>query len=87
MNDVSTSTGIGYGVRYWNTNYNDAKYVGYMYGGMNEEESSSRANAVSNETDSNVKTRLDTWYKTNIIEVGGPATGPGYGGDMQVYID
>ncbi len=85
----------------WNTtNYNDAKYVGYMYGGANGVASTSRAEAVLNATPTNIKTELDNWYYTNISgkpfesqvannlfcndrqlesEVGGTATGPGYG--------
>ncbi|MDD2208479.1 MAG: hypothetical protein PHU45_03910, partial [Bacilli bacterium] len=82
-----------------------AKYVGYMYGGLEGEASTQRNGLTSdaasyNETSSTIKGILDTWYKTNIFdqglgsqvvdnlfcndrqlqsEVGGDATGPGYG--------
>ena len=48
----------------WNlNNYNDAKYVGYMYGGANGVESTSKAQAQTNETNSNIKNVLDAWYE------------------------
>lgn len=51
----------------WNdTNFNDPKYVGYMYGGLNGEVSTSREEAVLNETNNNAKTVLENWYETNI---------------------
>ncbi len=54
----------------WNTNVDDAKYVGYMYGGVNGEVSTSKEQAQANETSSNIKTQLDTWYKENIVDTG-----------------
>ena len=98
INSTGTSTQIKTAA--FNTNNNDAKYVGYMYGGPNGTTSTSRAQAVTNETSSNVKTELESWYTTYIeikgyssyisdtlfcndrrlqSEVGGSATGPGYG--------
>ncbi len=84
----------------FNTQYNNAKYIGYMYGIA----SSSRAQAVTNETNSTIKSNLDTWYTSklssqasNIVdtiycndrqlrsEVGGPATGAGFGYDETYY--
>ncbi len=52
----------------WNSNYNDAKYVGWMFGGANGSASTSREQAQRNETDSPIKTKVDEWYKTNIID-------------------
>ena len=96
----------------WNTtNYNDNKYVGFMYGGANGVASDCRGPipesgcivpATKNETNSNAKAQLDLWYQNNILtqgksitnkisdaffcndrrlrsEVGGPATGTGFG--------
>ncbi len=55
----------------WNTtNNNDAKYVGYMYGGANGEPSTNKEQAQANETSSNIKTQLETWYKENIVDTG-----------------
>ncbi len=54
----------------WNTNYNDAKYVGYMYGGANGSASTSKEGAQTNETNTNIKTQLENWYKTNIADKG-----------------
>ncbi len=54
----------------WNTNSDDVKYVGYMYGGANGEPSTSKEQAQTNETNSNIKTQLDNWYKENILDTG-----------------
>ena len=62
-NDLYNSSGK---TEYNETNYDDAKYVGYMYGGVNGEASTSREGATTNETSTNIKTYLDEWYKTNI---------------------
>ncbi len=82
----------------FDTNYYDAKYVGYMYGGAPGVTSISRAQATTNETSSTIKINLDTWYTSKLSsyasniadtiycnnrqlrsEVGGPATGTGFG--------
>ncbi|MDD4734329.1 MAG: hypothetical protein PHU05_05765, partial [Bacilli bacterium] len=99
INSIGESTQIG--ISAFNTNNNDAKYVGYMYGGIEGEASTSRAQATTNTTNSTIKTQLDNWYVTNIYnteyenyisdtlfcndrqlesEVGGAATGTGFGG-------
>ncbi len=55
----------------WNTtNYNDAKYVGYMYGGANGVASTSKNGAQLNETNANIKSQLENWYKSNIADKG-----------------
>ncbi len=55
----------------WNTsNSNDAKYVGYMYGGANGSASTSKEVAQTNETNTNIKIQLENWYKTNIADKG-----------------
>ena len=54
----------------WNSNYNDAKYVGWMFGGANGSASTSREQAQRNETDSPIKTKVDEWYKKNIVDTG-----------------
>ena len=54
-------------LRPWNENYNnDAKYVGYMYGGTNGVASESREEAIRNETSSKLKSKLEEWYHDNI---------------------
>lgn len=50
----------------WNTLQNDAKYVGYMFGGTQGEASTSYEQATKNETDSDMKKALDNWYELNI---------------------
>ena len=42
----------------FNANYNNAKYVGYMYG--------SSIDDTSNTDDSTIKATIDNWYKTNM---------------------
>ncbi|MDD2504866.1 MAG: hypothetical protein PHF21_01170 [Bacilli bacterium] len=69
MNDTGSNTQIKTAA--WNTNWNDAKYLGYMYGGANGVASTVRhgttsAAATYNETKSNIKTELDNWYASNI---------------------
>ncbi len=54
----------------WNVKYNDAKYVGWMYGGTEGSVSTSREEAQRNETDSPIKTKVDEWYKKNIVDTG-----------------
>ncbi len=54
----------------WNPNERDAKYVGWMFGGENGSASTSKEEAQRNETDSPIKTKVDEWYKTNIVDTG-----------------
>ena len=44
----------------------DAKYLGYMFGGANGVASTSREEALRNETSSDIKVVLENWYKNNI---------------------
>ncbi len=48
----------------------DVKYIGWMYGGQLGEVSTSKEEAQKNETDSWIKTKVDEWYKTNIVDTG-----------------
>ncbi len=52
----------------WNDFQDDAKYMGYMFGGENRVASTQREEAVRNETDSSIKRVIDDWYKTNIVD-------------------
>ncbi len=54
----------------WNTQYNDAKYVGYMFGGAQGEASTSKEGAQANDTNSEVKMAVENWYKENIVDTG-----------------
>jgi len=54
----------------WNSNEDDAKYVGWMFGGANGSVSTSKEQAQRNETDSTIKTEVDKWYKKNIVDTG-----------------
>ncbi len=54
----------------YNANYNDAKYVGWMYGPAGTEASISKEEAQTNTASSDIKKVVDSWYKTNIVDAG-----------------
>ena len=54
----------------YNSNYNDNKYVGWMYGPAGTTASTSKAQAQTNTADSTIKGVVDAWYKTNIEDAG-----------------
>jgi len=54
----------------WNSKSNDAKHVGWMFGGADGSASTSKELAQRNETDSQIKIVVDNWYKTNIVDTG-----------------
>ncbi|MDD2409350.1 MAG: DUF6273 domain-containing protein [Bacilli bacterium] len=47
----------------YNLNYDDNKYVGYMYGELSD----NRENSVKNEIESVIKKALGSWYETNLL--------------------
>ena len=53
------------GTSAFNSSYNDNAHVGYMYGATG---ASMYAAAHANTNDSTIKTYIDNWYKTNILE-------------------
>ncbi len=55
------------GISPYNTPSNDNAYVGYMYGAT---DSNSYEATHANTNDSSIKTYLDNWYKTNIVDKG-----------------
>ena len=61
VNDMNIGTSA------FNSSYNDNTYVGYMYGTAG---ASTYANTHSNTTNSTIKTKLDSWYDTNIVNTG-----------------
>lgn len=65
-NDSSTDD-MSIGKSAFNSSYNDNTYVGYMFGTAG---ASTYANTHSNTTNSTIKTRLDSWYDTNIVNTG-----------------
>ncbi len=54
----------------YNSNYNDAKYVGWMYGPSGTTASTSKEEAQTNTESSDIKKAVDEWYKTNIVDAG-----------------
>ncbi len=54
----------------YNTNYNDAKYVGYMYGPSGTGASTSKSEAQTNTANSEIKIAIENWYKSNIADKG-----------------
>ena len=65
-NDSSTND-MSIGESAFNSSYNDNTYVGYMYGTAG---ATTYANTHSNTTNSTIKTELDSWYDTNIVNTG-----------------
>ena len=53
------------GTSAYNTNINNNAYVGYMYGDAG---SSTYAETHANTNDSTIKTVLDNWYETNLLQ-------------------
>ena len=65
-NGVSNTGRLAYTNKAFNTQYSDAKYVGWMFGGAQGKPSISKDQAQTNETNSDLKTLVDSWYKVNI---------------------
>lgn len=65
--DDSSANDMSIGESAFNSSYNDKTYVGYMYGTAG---AYTYANAHSNTTNSTIKTKLDSWYDTNIVNTG-----------------
>ena len=63
--ESTTDTSIGDSI--YNDNGDDTAYVGYMYGTAG---ASTYAVAHSNTNNSTIKTLIDNWYKTNIVDKG-----------------
>ena len=55
------------GTSAFNGGYNDNAYVGYMYGSTG---ASSYSATHANTNSSTIKTTVDNWYKTNIVDAG-----------------
>ena len=56
------------GTSAWNTKYDDAAYVGYMFGINNTGSTTSKTQAQANTYQSTIKTYIDNWFKTNFSE-------------------
>ena len=65
--DDSSANDMSIGTSAFNSSDNDNTYVGYMYGTAG---ASTYANTHSNTTNSTIKTKLDSWYDTNIVNTG-----------------
>jgi len=65
---VENADRLIYTNRLFNTKFYDAKYVGWMFGGAQGQASTSKAQGQTNETDSEMKILVDSWYKTNIVD-------------------
>ncbi len=65
-NGINNAGRLAYTYKAFNSQYNDAKYVGWMFGGAQGDPSISRYQAQTNDTDSDIKSLVDSWYKENI---------------------
>ena len=69
----------------FNSKYNDPAYVGYMYGNSN---GTTFDEVHTNTTSSTIKTTVDNWYKTNIVDKGYSShvsNAVGFCGDRTLY--
>ncbi len=66
---VKNATGVDQtiGNSLFNNKYNDPAYVGYMYGNP---DGTTFDEVHANTTSSTIKTTVDNWYKTNIVDKG-----------------
>ncbi len=66
---VKNATGVNQtiGNSQFNSKYNDPAYVGYMYGNP---DGTTFDEVHTNTTSSAIKTTVDNWYKTNIVDKG-----------------
>ena len=65
--DDSSTNDMSIGESAFNSSSDDNTYVGYMYGTAG---ATTYANTHSNTTNSTIKTELDLWYDTNIVNTG-----------------
>ena len=65
--DDSSVNDMSIGTSAFNSSRDDNTYVGYMFGTKG---ASTYANTHSNTTNSTIKTKLDSWYDTNIVNTG-----------------
>jgi len=68
VNGTNDTGRLAYTGKAFNVQYTDAKYVGWMFGGAQGEPSTSKSQAQTNMTNSDIKTLVDSWYKTNIVD-------------------
>ncbi len=67
-NGTSDTGRLAYTNKAFNAQYTDAKYLGWMFGGAQGTSSTSKSQAQTNTTNSDIKTLVDSWYKTNIVD-------------------
>ena len=67
----------------FNENYDDATYVGYMYGTT---DSTTYASKHANTNSSTIKTTLDTWYQNNLVNYSSIIADSGFCGDRSLSI-
>ena len=65
--DDSSANDMDIGISSFNPNFDDNIYVGYMFGTKG---ATTYANTHSNTTNSTIKTKIDSWYDTNIVNTG-----------------
>ena len=69
----------------FNSKYNDPAYVGYMYG---NHDATTFDEVHTNTNDSTIKSAVDSWYKTNIVDKGYSSyvsNAVGFCGDRTIY--
>ena len=66
--EAQTGTLTQIGTSVWNTKYDDAAYVGYMFGLNNTGNSTGKIQAQTNTYSSTLKTYIENWYSQNFDE-------------------
>ncbi len=66
--ETQTGDATQIGTSAWNTKYDDAAYVGYMFGINNTGNSTSKIQAQTNTYSSTIKTYIENWYSQNFDE-------------------
>ncbi|MCI8497791.1 MAG: hypothetical protein HFG33_00115 [Bacilli bacterium] len=67
-NGTSDTGRLAYTEKAFNAEWYDNKYVGWMFGGVQGVASTSGAQAQTNETNSDIKALVESWYKMNIVD-------------------
>ena len=84
-NATGVKQSINNGTYKFNSNFNDPAYVGYMYGNP---DGTTFDEVHTNTTSSTIKTTVDNWYKTNIVDKGYSSyvsNAVGFCGDRTIY--
>ena len=83
---TAEDSALGIGTSQFNSVRTNPTYVGYMYSNTLN---TSYVDTITNDNNSTIKTKLDTWYKTNIVDTGysGYVADSGFCNDRSIASD